>query len=485
MPELSKSGGDGAVRPGAMTAVMNATREPSSGPRWLRWALVRDGRIEREEVRSPDAPLTAGSMGDVPRASTDGARELLLPRDGTWVLRVDGSLSGRTQHGTIEELAADAPRGPGGAAEITLARDARVRLDLGDGARLLVQLVDRPPIKAKPALPASVRGGLLVGADWWFTSFVACSFMLHFGLVTFLMQADWPIERSLIPEEHIAEVIWPDTEPPDDSVVPETPMDPDAEETTDDGEEVADNSEDTPPRPAPVHRPSPVPGDAERTQESLDEQAIAEANLAVQEVLGALGDSMGEVTNRLAEGADLSNSASIMEVAEGTRVDGEEAPGRMAMRHGGDPEPCREGEDCLGRLARRNGGHIRQPEEVVEIEVHEPTVRPPGIDDIVDVPPVGWSSRELYRALRGRMGQIRACYEHELTRGNPDMAGRLTVTMTVRPVGTVSDVRVSENTTGSPAIAQCAIRAVSRVRIRQGPPEPVPARFPVVLVRNQ
>jgi TonB family protein len=70
--------------------------------------------------------------------------------------------------------------------------------------------------------------------------------------------------------------------------------------------------------------------------------------------------------------------------------------------------------------------------------------------------------------LRQRLPLLRACYERGLRR-DPRLAGTMTVAFTIQPEGTVSAVRVSENTTGDRGVAACVTRAMRGFRLRPGP----------------
>ncbi|HJL18033.1 MAG TPA: hypothetical protein RMH99_20385 [Sandaracinaceae bacterium LLY-WYZ-13_1] len=228
MSELpsARASGDGEVRPGAMTAAMRAAAPRSTGPRWLRWALIRDGRVVREEVRPPDRPLVIGEAADadVPLPALGVERHVLADgRGGAWRLRIAPAWSGRLGAGPVATLGVERPDGT---REIRLDDDARGRLELGD-ASLLVQLVERPSERPTPRLPASIDGGVLHGADWWFTAFVTGSFVVHFALVAFLAEMDWPVATAaaVVPDRMVTQ-IYPEEEPPPE--LPEEAMDPDA-----------------------------------------------------------------------------------------------------------------------------------------------------------------------------------------------------------------------------------------------------------------
>ncbi|MCB9592163.1 MAG: hypothetical protein H6719_05470 [Sandaracinaceae bacterium] len=458
-----------------MTAVMRATTQRAPGPRWVRWAVVRDGVIELERVTDPDHPITMGASGDVPTSGP--TRTLLAFERGGWVLRATPGLRGRTEAGSLEALT------DGGTRDLELDDSTRARIEVGGGASLLVQLVDRPPAKLKPQLPASLRGGLLSGADWWFTSFVAASFCLHLGVVAYLIEADWPVETSLVPDRY-AELIYPDPPLPPEEDTPEM----------DEGDEIADATddvgEDAPPSDA---TPTPARNDTPRSRpsnnsssadSSIDPDAIAR-NVAEQLVIAGIAPGSGRpgAFDALRNGADTQSAASVFDVVDGNGVATTD-DGVLHERDGNAVATVTRG---LGDLDRRPGvGTGRRPEgrPVEEVEVVVPRGTPPPIFGTPEPDDPGFDSRELIRALRGRMAAVQRCYEHVLSHGDPDASGRITLTMEVMPPGHLQGVRASTNTTGSDALAACVVRSIQTVRVRTGPEFPVRVDFPVVLARQ-
>lgn len=485
MPELTSArpGGDGRLRPGSMTAVMRAMRPATpGGPRWLRWALIRDGRIVREEVRAPDRPLTVGAAGDcdVPLPGASFERRAVVAFDGAWSLAVAPGWRGRLREGGLDGLG---ELGRDGWRTIALADDARGRIALGGDLALLVQLVDRPPAKTTPHLPASIRGGLMKDADWWFTAFITASFFVHFAVLAVLAEMDWPIDTSVVVPDRVAVTIFPPTPEPIDP--PEMAREVDADDAVadaDDGDATPDEPSDATPRPRRIADTSvPSPGDAEATDPSL--VAEREARRAEQLLIGAL---MGEgaMQDLLHRGAPTERQADVFAATNGTTVASNDA-GRMDERQGGCGEECMRRRRGIGTLDRRGGtGPIGEGVPIEERVI--PRVTTPGFDDPPPPEgPGGFDPRELHNALRGRMTAIRRCYEHEITQSDPNLAGRITLVMTVVPVGTVSNVHGEDNTTGSSSLEACAVRAVQTVRVRTGPEMAVTVRYPVVFARAE
>jgi hypothetical protein len=461
-----------------MTAVMRAVAPTQAGPRWVRFALVERGRIVDERVRGPERAITVGSIHDVdvPCASLAGAHELLVHRDGEWVLRLPPGLTGKVREGALEELAGRPDAA--GWRELALSDDARARVDLGGNA-LLIQLVDRPPARSKPRLPASLAGGAMERADWWFTAFVAGSFLVHFGLVAFLSEADWPVERALIPDRFVEAIFM---EPP-------APEDPPPMDLPEDRTVADDSTSDAEPSDAPSDRPStPRPTDTSRVSHesggegdpSLADANARDAATASLVMLGAIGDD-GSAFDALRDGPPLGQSEEIFAAVDGATPMASNESTRLAERdRAGAGGPVRRG---LGALAGRHGNGDGPADEGTIVET---IVRPPHIGiEPPEEPPYGpdFDRAELLRAVRARMTAIRRCYERELAE-SPDLSGRLLMSMRVMPVGTVAAVHASENSTGSTGLAACASRSLATVRVRQGPDSPVEVEYPIVFSRQ-
>lgn len=467
MPELSSSGG-GPLRPGSMTVAMNAARPRTSGPRWLRWALVRDGRIVEEAHLPPDRALTVGHDGVL--TAPGATRELLTYRDGAWRLRILDGLIGRTDGGPIDEVVSES----GERREIELRE--RGRLELPGGIVVLVQVVDRPPAKLRPQLPVSLRGGFLRGADWWFTAFVAGSFFVHFALIVFLSQADWPVEQALIPDRYI-EAIFVDPPLPDEPDIPEVESGEPGDEFADNsvGEDANDERETEQPRTAERTRPSTPSHDPTLTPEDVRREVAHQLMIA-----GIDGAMESAFANVLAEGAVTDRAEDVFNTVDGVAIATNE-PGPMRERYGSHTEV--EGPRGLETLAGNPGG----PREVAEgppIEEVVITVTGPQPSEIEEHGSAAFDSSDLVRTLRRRMSAVRRCYETEITHGDPNLAGRITLVMDVMPIGTLGNVHVEDNTTGSSRLAACAVRAVSRIRVRTGPESPVEVHYPVVFARQ-
>jgi len=70
-------------------------------------------------------------------------------------------------------------------------------------------------------------------------------------------------------------------------------------------------------------------------------------------------------------------------------------------------------------------------------------------------------------SIRRHLPAIRACYERE-SRGEPQLAGKVTVSFVIQPNGQVRSAEAIENSTGSEAVAACVSRGVRRIHFAAG-----------------
>ena len=452
------------VRPGAMTTTMIAARDQVEDARpWLRYAVVVDHRIVVDRAVAPGQTLTVGpgADADIVETSVPRRRALLRFVDGSWCLVLFAGARARVGE---EEIIAETER------EVTLASDGRARIELGENT-ILVQLGERPPRRERAPLPAALMGGLLEGADYWFSAFVVASFMLHFVVVAFLAEADWPVDRALIPERVVG-AIFIDEPVPEPRDIPEVPMH--------DGDEPQETVADAEPgeeslRPRPGRRDAPA-------RPRLTEAEMHAAADAVHQLLGpALANEGGAFVDLLRDGAAPASQGSLLaDVGNpGLAMAGDTIPAERDHRR-------TEGEGCTGRLGavcgrERGGRAVGEGGRLEEFDVV--TVVRPIFDDPIDAP-TAFDPAELHRQMRRRIPRIRACYERIITASDPTLGGRMTVQFRVMPVGHLSAVRVTDNTTSSDALADCAVRSVRTIRLRAGPSVPFEAAYPLVFSNN-
>lgn len=86
---------------------------------------------------------------------------------------------------------------------------------------------------------------------------------------------------------------------------------------------------------------------------------------------------------------------------------------------------------------------------------------------------------EIRQTIVRQLPKVRACYERTL-KAEPQLRGRLVLSMKVQPEGTVKNARISDDGIGSDALSACVESAVSSWRFPEGT-EAVAVDYPVTL----
>jgi len=458
--------------PGAMTIAMQAVGARPNALKALRIGIIRDGRIVAERIVRWGEAATVGSSERndvvVQGAGVPARFELFRLGDNGYVLSFTEGMSGRLGRSAGGVVELDQLRRGGGARhtgshwELALSDTSRGKVVIAD-TTLLFQFVVAPPMQSRPQLPAAVRAGLVRSIDWLFTAFVVTTFMVMFGFIVVLENADWPVALGVatVPEEFALPIFVepgppPETDEPDepDDVAPE--VDP----------ELATDEPPSEPKQAPS-RTGPPANEAV----SADEVArIAERATKAAEalVVGALGATMdGLVLDVLAGGAVPGSAQEVLSLASG--VDrATSLSGTLRERNGGAHGSGQQlGLDALAASGGpRTTTAQREGRDVVEKEVrHGRTV----LEDGGDIAGSGeFDAMIVVRKIKSQIGAIKACYEREL-KSNPTLAGKVAIEFTIEERGTVSSVKVTTNSTGSTAVGRCVANAIERFRFSPGP----------------
>jgi TonB family protein len=317
------------------------------------------------------------------------------------------------------------------------------------------EFVSAPPITPKPQLPAAVQRGFVKNIDWTFTTWVIFSYMVFFGFIIYMENADWEVDRGVqeVPD-NLARLIF------------EAPMEPptvEEEIEEGEGEEEAESK-------APDKKPAKAEGKAPTAAEAPGASAEGRARIAQEAaaqaeamLLGALGGDGGALGDVLAGGAVTGNAADVLAQASGVGVATKSDAGTLRTRSGGGS-----GQQAgLGSLKKTKGvGKAAQEGQAVQEREVRGNV---GLSSGGDIGGSGeFDAALVQQQIKLRLKSITRCYESEL-RKNPSLSGKVTITFTIQERGNVTDARASENTTGSPAVAECVTSAISRFRFNPGP----------------
>jgi TonB family protein len=467
----------GGSKPGAMTMAMQAVPARGSGPKVLRIGLFQDKKIIEERIIRQRETVSIGTAarnhliiksGALP-AKLEASFQLFQLVGDDYILNFTKEMSGKVAlPGGVQKLEQ--------LRETGAARDAKThfQIKLGDSSRgnirigdftVFFEFVTPPPITPKPQLPASVQAGLGRNIDWTFTTWVVTSYMLFFGFIVYMENADWEVEQGvdMVPETYARLIFEAPPEPPEVQEADEGEAEDKAEDKTKQAStEAAKDDKDSKSKDqgATAVADAPAATSAEnRARIAQEAAAQAEAML-----LGALGSEGGALGDVLAGGAVTGNAADVLAQAAGVGVAKNGSSGELRTRSGGGGSGQQAGLGSL-RASKGAGKAAKEGASVQERQISGDV----GVRGGGDIGGTGEFDAALVQAqIKRRLKAIQRCYESEL-RNNPTLAGKVTVEFTIQERGNVTNAKATENSTGSSAVASCVTQTISRFRFNPGP----------------
>lgn len=459
---------------------------PASGiskPKILRIGIIQGGRIVEERLVRKRENITIGQSAKntfvvpsdaLPRHwllfEVTGNRYTAHFSDGMDARIAVGSeiisLSQLKQVGKIQRR--------GHSYLLPLDERSRGKIVLGD-MTILFQFVTPPPPQPRPQLPASVRGSITSGVDWFFTTIAGISFLLHLLLVVYLRNVDWPRKPDIeeIPDRFVKMVTQqvPKKEEPKKEVATE-------EKADDKAEEKAEKKK-AAPAPKEEKKAKHEPTEEEKARAEAERRArLAEKvqSTGLLKLLGAKADGPGSLADVLGKGDVDRDQEKAFQGIGGVGV----ASGNDAALRG-----IKTGGNGSGKVASvgglRGGAGIGEgstgvgPSEkrvsgVVKSEA-------PAVDGDLDPSIVS-------KEVRSRLGAIKACYERALKR-SPTLSGKVVIHWTITAAGTVSGVDVENDTMGDNEVASCIKSLIARWRFPAPSGGSVEVSFPFVFQASQ
>lgn len=471
-------GGPPRGKAGAMTMAMQAVpMKAQGGPKVLRIGLIQGGKIVEERVIRSRETVSVGSSERnhfvVHSPGLPSRFELFQLVGSDYILNFTDTMKGKVGlTGGVQDL--EQLRKSGGARnanthwQIKLNDTSRGKVVVGE-VTLLFQFVTPPPIQPRPQLPAAAMGGMVKSIDWLFTAISMFCFQAIFGFIVFAESFDSLLVTGVSVQQArliVAEI--PPPELPED----ETPPEPDAE-----GEAEAEAESPAPTKaPSKNDRPSPSPStERDNSDAQARAQAQAEANAriaqeeaarAVQQVMTGLSGSNGALNDVLNNGAASGSSQDVLDQSNGVGVARNSSAGSLRQRGGGGNGSGVGGD--IGNMVAAGGAEATaaRDEGTTVVEIRIKPIAP-------SAPISEGGSGELdpdavVRAVRGRLGGIKRCYEAAL-RQNSALRGKVEVSFSVQESGSLSGVRASEDSLGDAGVTACILGQVRGIRINPGP----------------
>jgi outer membrane biosynthesis protein TonB len=421
----------------------------STGPKVLRIGLIQAGRIVEERIVKQRTSVTIGSSEK--NLFVIAANELpttftLFEIDGSeYYLNFTRAMRGRVAlAGGVSELAAligDGSRSLGdGVYQVTLGEDSRGKVVIGD-LTFLFQFVAPPPPSPRPQLPVSVTRGASA-VDWPTTVIAAFSFLVHFCAIG-AMYSDWldPVVDYDVNVNALVETIKNLPAPPPVEE-PEEPAP--AEEKP---KEAPPKAAEPAPKPAERATPAPSPGVREHVTKAQAAALSNELESLEMATLAALS-GVGPATANVLRGGEVPTSTLDAAAASEAGVSGAGAGGLKLGGGGGGtirPGAVGGGLASIGASGKTSGGGSGTVAAVKG---------PRGNASVGDATVAGGTVSDASRVVAQMRAGFRACYNRGLA-DNPDIEGKIALTIKVGPTGQVASVVASKTGNIPPDVLEC------------------------------
>jgi hypothetical protein len=434
MTQQTQPGGAPGARPGQMTAVMRAVA--ATGPKVLRIGLVQSGRVIEERIIKQRTHVTVGpnekNMFVVAAGNLPASFRLFELVGNDYQLNFVDGMTGRVALPTgISDLAVlkgQARRTQQGAYQIRLTEDSRGKVVVGD-TTFLFQFVAPPPIQPKPQLPVSVTRGA-TSIDWATTMIAAFSFLVHFSAIGSIY-SEW-LDPVVDYDVNISNLL--------DSVK-SLPPPPPVEEVADKPDETAQES-----KAAEAPKAAASKGTAGKAGAMSSAQAAALSNQLEQMEMATLGAlaGAGPATEGVLKTGEVPTGALDKAAASSAGV----GVGGLTLGGGGGairPGAAGGGLGGLGSSTAGGGGGTGQAAVVQGPKGNAST----GAANVS-----GGTVSNAARVVAGMRAGFRNCYNRALAQ-NPDVEGRISLSIRVGPGGEVQGVSAAPSGNLPDSVVSC------------------------------
>ncbi len=427
------------------------------------------GKIIEERLVRSGEPVTVGQSTTatfvLPTDAIPGQHKLFVHKGGRYHLvftdQMDGKISMNHAVRPLAELRNEVAVRRGGRSWLPLDQTNRGKVQVGDSV-LLFQFVDAPPEPRK--IPVSFSPFSFQQMDWIYAGFFLFSCIINAAAYIYIDSQPLPGKVSIddIPDR-FATVMLP--APPEDPVITEPDGPEVGKETKPDKTETKPEPTDDPGDDALAEVEEPVDVEARRAQRKA---AMMESGLIPLLATSGNTSSDQNVADLIGEG----NLVTDLDSALGKSQE-------LKVADYGDSTTLKVFKDGMNDVERivdrttiggADAGEGAKEQLHVTIDLHEEP-------DVFGGDPTDVAA--IRKRVQKKKGQIQACFEEQLKQ-DPEIGGRIEMTWTILPDGSVTAVRVATNNTGSNALGQCIARRINRWTFADGDDE-FDVTFPFIL----
>jgi TonB family protein len=440
---------------------MGAKAQPTH--KVLRIGIIQGGKIVEERlIRSGDVVTVGESTKNtfvLPPSFLPKQHKLFVAKGPQYSLvftdKMQGKVSLNNTVQPLSKLQGTVAKKRGDGYWLSLSHKNRGKVQVG-GVTILFQFVQAPPEPKRVAVTFSPFS--MSQVDWVYWGFFMFSCIVNTAGYIYIDSQPPPGKVSIddIPER-FSQVFF------DEDALKDMM---DEEEEVDEGEGLEEQEDETDEGDAVADENDAGGGEEEEEQISAEELRAQRKAELMQQGLAALIGTTGEtssgdaVADLLADGSNLAgNLDTALASADGIRVARRGEDTTLRTGGGGSGEA-----GTISDMAGVGGGEAGEGTRTQQ----EVAANVGGNLEITfgDAGDVGSVKKYVSR----KKGQIKACYEEQL-KADPELAGKVEVTWTVMPDGSVSGVSVTSNTTGNSELETCIIRRIKRWKFPEAPDE--------------
>ena len=416
---------------------------PQQQAKVLRIGIIQGGKITEERLISRGETVTIGADANNTFVLSDSqlpkSFPLFVANNKGYALSFNDKLQGKVSvKGAVLELDAlrerKETRKEKGNYVFPLSSEMRGKVTLND-VSILFQFVP-PPVAAVGGSGSDFYLSWRSRVDWVMAGVFFLSFFVHFALVAYVRSLEPPPEPTFteIPDQFVKLLKPPKA--PEPPPVEDVPAEAKEEKPTEEKPKDDKPAEDKP----------------KETKPKTVEQKKAEAKEKVKSkgLLKVLGARAGGNTQLVPAASD------IMAASSGDLDKFLESDASLAKA--GTGGGLRTGEYGHAPIKDVDGPEIATKE--VNVDKRKSSGPKASIEKATDV--VGSLDAKKIQSAVGRYNsQAQACHTRALNK-NPNISGRVVVSLVVDPSGEVLDVIIVENTTGTQDVPRCLVTRIKR-----------------------
>ncbi len=443
----------------------------------LRVGVIHNGKILDEQIFRKAETIFVGDSEKshfvVPSSSLPSRFPVFYFRSGRYELVLMKNMTGKVfLKGKVIDIEDVIKKGMlkkrGNAYILPLSQDSRGKVMVGS-AIVLFQFIVPPPKAPKLKLPKSIRGSWTQRIDWPFTIIQSTLFLIGYlilGVYLPTVPAPDPTEFAKVPNR-FAKLIAPK---PEDLELPDEKKDKVIDENSKNTSQTAQKEENK------VDSNAKKPKKARDAETIQKEESIRIAEMkkkvagkGLLKLIGSAGsgEGAGVISDVLGDGG---KDRDIDTALAGVKQIGIATSSSQRSRKGdaGATETAKIGELNVKKSKGSLGVKGRKEKAIVA----RASVGAAEVDGSVD-------SKSISKIVKRNASAVKRCYEKGLL-ANPNLKGKVSVTIMINMRGRVESVDIVANTLGDASVTNCIKGVVRRWRFPKPDGGPASVTFPFV-----